>query len=409
MKKCEEIRDNISLYIDNELDEKYVLEFEQHIDDCKSCKKELDEIKAVVDLCLGASEQVDLPEDFSDKLHEKLMWEKEKMTSKNKVLGALGKYAGIFSSAAAILLIAFLVYGVWNNQVKYDVAMEDSTHKGAGYKDAGNNDKKDLKNLGKAMKPEVQSGADSSKPSEDKESRGLKFGASAEGTYDYGTEPSLRNNNGSIYFDKSMTDEDSTKANNYTVGDATQKKDALTDSAKAGTESMAFDIQPTASGDTILAVSATSSDLMQNTGNVTIYSNNTEGLMDEVKALAAGFQVQGEKSVRSNIELTSTSNVVDIKVLSSRYDELIALLVSKYGQNNIVANKMVNEDFTKKLEELNSSLSQLEAKINTAEKDGTSSGGLQEMKNQRDAVKSQIEDYRNASNYIDISFEIRKR
>ncbi len=408
MKTCEEIRDNISLYIDNELDEKSVTEFEQHIDECENCKKELDEIKTVVEACLSTSDEEDLPEGFYDNLHEKLVLEKAKMTGKNKVIRVFGKYAGIFSSAAAVLLIAFLVYGVWNNQGKSGITMKDEAPADLSNNYAGSYGKKDLKELKKALESEVQVGSSSEQPPKAEIDRALgQYGGEGE-LYSFNKEPSKENNNEVTNFGRIIGDKDTANASAYTISQATPAKASDVKTHRAGPDTV-FDLQPTANNDVILPEIAATSVSIQNVGNVTIYSDNADGLAGEVKKLAAGFEEQSEEGMNGSINLTLTSEAVEIKVLASRYDEFIDLLKSKYGQENITADHFKSEDFAKKLEELNSSLSQLEGEITAAEKNGASLDELQEMKAQRDNIVSEIENYRNASKYVNIFLEIREK
>ncbi len=409
MKTCEEIRDNISLYIDNELDEKSVTEFEQHIDECENCKKELDEIKTVVELCLSTSDEENLPEGFCDNLHEKLVFEKEKMTGKNKAIRVFGKYAGIFSSAAAVLLIAFLVYGVWNNQGKYNNTMKDEVSADLSNKYAGSYDKKDLKELKKAVEPEVQVGSSSEQPPKAETGRASVQHDGEGKLYGFDKEPSKENNNEVINFGRSMGDKDIANASAYTLSQATPAKASDIYSDGSVKRSVVSDVQPTPSNDKAIAMTALTSVSIQNVGNVTIYSDNADGLTEEVKKLAAGFEEQSEEGINGSINLTLTSKAVEMKVLASRYDEFISLLKSKYGKENIIADNNKIEDFTNKLEELNSSLSQLDSEINTAEKNRASLDELQRMKTQRDNIISQIESYKDASKYVNISLEIQER
>lgn len=71
MRTCEEVINNISLYIDNELNDKEVEEFEKHISQCDNCTKELEDIKEVV-LRVNNLEEIELPEGFHEELVLKL-------------------------------------------------------------------------------------------------------------------------------------------------------------------------------------------------------------------------------------------------------------------------------------------------------------------------------------------------
>jgi len=105
MRKCNEINELMSLYIDNLLDDSTRAEFEEHINTCASCREELDGLKKVIELCRNVDE-VELPEGFREELHQKLVAEKEKLY-KSKGTNLLGKYIRICSTIAACLLISF--------------------------------------------------------------------------------------------------------------------------------------------------------------------------------------------------------------------------------------------------------------------------------------------------------------
>lgn len=72
MKKCEEIMELISLYIDDDLNETEKHQFEEHINSCIKCREELDLQMEIINLCQDM-EEVELPEDFNRQLNQKLV------------------------------------------------------------------------------------------------------------------------------------------------------------------------------------------------------------------------------------------------------------------------------------------------------------------------------------------------
>jgi hypothetical protein len=107
MKSCHEILKIMSLYIDNELDNETKAQFEEHIKDCGDCCAELDKLKEVVGL-LNSFEEVELPSDFKESLHEKLSEEKNNQKDTRSIWIARKKYLGWASSVAALLIVAFI-------------------------------------------------------------------------------------------------------------------------------------------------------------------------------------------------------------------------------------------------------------------------------------------------------------
>ncbi|WP_157950038.1 anti-sigma factor family protein [Vallitalea okinawensis] len=68
---CNEIRDLISLYIDDELNTTEQIQFEEHIASCEACKYELEMLKEIVGT-LNETEITPLPNDFHEDLMEKI-------------------------------------------------------------------------------------------------------------------------------------------------------------------------------------------------------------------------------------------------------------------------------------------------------------------------------------------------
>jgi anti-sigma factor RsiW len=97
----------MSAYIDNELNEVDKAKFEKHIAQCPKCKEEYELLLDVVSECSNIDE-VELPEDFREELHNKLLLAKE---SKSRGLsGFIGRkkwmvYGGA-TAAAAVLIFA---------------------------------------------------------------------------------------------------------------------------------------------------------------------------------------------------------------------------------------------------------------------------------------------------------------
>lgn len=71
MKNCEEVRELLSFYLDNELHENDRKQIVKHLEDCDACKTELDLLKNVIEV-IGETEEVEMPADFGQKLHERL-------------------------------------------------------------------------------------------------------------------------------------------------------------------------------------------------------------------------------------------------------------------------------------------------------------------------------------------------
>lgn len=131
MINCDKAEGLLSLYIDNELDKDEKEELEKHLEICNSCRNELEELRQVISLVAGMGDE-DLPQDFKDKLHGKLIQEAQAPVA----VSYRRKYLKIFSTIAAGVLIFVLFRDFFNNffvnnlaekksgtSSKYDMAM----------------------------------------------------------------------------------------------------------------------------------------------------------------------------------------------------------------------------------------------------------------------------------------------
>ncbi len=120
---CNDVKDNLSLYIDDELNEDEKKLMDEHLKNCPECSRELEEYKKLIQM-LNELPDEEPPAGYCKRLHEKLMnaklTEKEeseiaKITDAPKKIGNSRfkwvKYAGL----AASLVLILLVYGLNNN------------------------------------------------------------------------------------------------------------------------------------------------------------------------------------------------------------------------------------------------------------------------------------------------------
>ena len=103
---CAQVRENISLYIDDEVDENLKQEIEEHLQNCASCVKEYDELSDVTLLLRGIPDAA-LPERFDGNLREAI--KKEKSIARAKKNRAKG-----WGSLAAVLVIGIFSFTAYN-------------------------------------------------------------------------------------------------------------------------------------------------------------------------------------------------------------------------------------------------------------------------------------------------------
>jgi len=106
---CDEIRELLSLYIDNKLEEEQMIEIERHLLVCDACKKEFEGIVLVINAMKNLPE-VEIPAQFDSGLREELKKAAEssrKTDKKNKRIR--------YSSIAAIFLIGIFSFAMYNS------------------------------------------------------------------------------------------------------------------------------------------------------------------------------------------------------------------------------------------------------------------------------------------------------
>ena len=101
------------------MDERARIEFEEHISICSSCREEMQDIIKVVNM-LRSLPEAELPEDFSEKLHQKLVRVKEEELHGRKWLPAKlftvkNSYLKALSTVAAGALVIFALKGIFFN------------------------------------------------------------------------------------------------------------------------------------------------------------------------------------------------------------------------------------------------------------------------------------------------------
>jgi hypothetical protein len=146
---CNEVRDNLSLYLDDELNKEEKMLMDEHLKNCPECSKELKGYRKVIRL-LNELPDEEPPEGYCRRLHEKLLETKAnadtpvnkgseaskivQITEKRKSRRPVwAKYAGI----AAALVLILLVYNLNNgtssmNNAKMEMAYDTSESPDAG-------------------------------------------------------------------------------------------------------------------------------------------------------------------------------------------------------------------------------------------------------------------------------------
>ena len=106
--KCENIKELMSMYIDNEINEVDKAKFEKHIAQCPQCKEEYEILKNLVLEC-SEIDEVELPQDFIEELHIKLMEAKASKPSKLTQFIRRANWKPAVGAVAAVLILAISI------------------------------------------------------------------------------------------------------------------------------------------------------------------------------------------------------------------------------------------------------------------------------------------------------------
>lgn len=114
--KCENIKELMSMYIDNEINEVDKAKFEKHIAQCPQCKEEYEILKDIVLEC-SEIDEVELPQDFVEELHNKLMVAQANKPSKFTQFIRRSNWKPAVGAVAAVLILAISISSLGGNKL----------------------------------------------------------------------------------------------------------------------------------------------------------------------------------------------------------------------------------------------------------------------------------------------------
>jgi anti-sigma factor RsiW/uncharacterized protein YdcH (DUF465 family) len=363
MKSCSEIRENLSLYIDDELsaDERSMLE--KHIDACAACRRELDEIVRIVGLCRDMQE-VELPENFRDELHKKLVDAAEENTAKSSVLRRIG-YLKIFSSIAAGIVLIFLVNGIY----RYGFFSPTKVNGATG----SMNIKAEQAAKPESAKKGVQSSADMAAT----DGVNIQFGEAV------GAEAGQISGAGLPAADRSAS------SDNRAVQSPTGTSVPADETALNRTASLiVLSDEPAAQVDGIKSIA------VQSGGE-----EHPKAVLKSESMLTMSAAKPGDE-----IELT-------FSIPNKQYDAFTQSLSSSYGQANIQPGALVSEDLTETLKGFITQSNDLDTKIKKLEGSDSAANDdkIKELKTEKDRVQDEIESIRLNADFTIVTVIIKKK
>jgi hypothetical protein len=361
MKNCSEMNEIISLYIENELDSGERRKFEEHIDSCPACKKELDDIKQIKDL-FGSIQEQELPENFKEELHDKLLQVKEQENSRNKIIVLRSRYIKIISSVAAGLLLIFLVRGFYNFNMFAPQKANTST-------------------INMSMAAEAP-----------------KFSGNQKNDYVMSQAP------------------DANIQSNENNAGVTGSAGIMTDKSETGRSSANDDrvgLEPK------LVPALTAETASSNLATLTIKVDDPAVQVEKIKSIVV--ENGGEEIPKNDIttdgvaaiKAVSDSNAINLNFLipNIKYSVFTGLLNSNYGQANIEPGAMVSEDLTAKLNDLITQSNNLDNQIKESEKknDTANQADVDKLKEEKKKTENDIENIRLGTDFTNVTIILKSK
>lgn len=323
---CEKVQDMFSEYLDNQLTEIELANFQKHIENCRKCKEELFLLQNILCNCRQVDEQ-ELPENFRQKLHERLLETKQAQKKKNPPWYMNWKmYSGI---AAGLLIIAVFRTHVFEMALRPEKAyvndiqlnhIEDGNHEDSNLSESIDKSSSPEQNVGdtgsETVKPDNGAETNNDIPKERKINKTEKSKTEQKKKFSDSVEKSQRIQ----------------KTDNGTIADASAEsmsKSAKTEKAEVK-ESMPTEFQSTDTDSiesyslaTAMAdVGEIKAESNQENAEISVHSRSLESNEDSLLMFSAkSFTVSEQPKIAYITKITATKN--DMKPMVEKLKEVV--------------------------------------------------------------------------------------
>lgn len=379
MTTCKIIRDNICAYIDNELNKKQRSDFEKHINNCAECKKDLEEMQKIVELCNDLPQQ-ELPSDFKDELHEKLI-----AVAKRQEINVLTikksrkfRFTKTLASIAAGMLLIFIAGSFYRMGLFTPVKSNESVSESAMQADQQygvNEDGSDISGFAynKNIAANGAGGITERSFSSQK--------AADEGNYE---------------IDRSATIQERMTA----LSGAEQMKILETASNKLSTVTITTD-EPDKLKEEVLALA------LQNSGEIKdseeeFYGGSIQKSTAMMPSNAVSFDGAGKAASKTSMYLI---------IPEIQYEQFMNDINSAFGEANVQKGAFVTEDMTELLNRCIERSNELDNQIKKLQREGGTedSSEIDAMKKEKEMLDMQIEQMRLGSDYVNVTVIINSK
>jgi len=375
MRNCSDFRDNICAYIDNELAAAEKEAFEKHLETCSECRKETEEMRAIIGLCESLPLR-ELPPDFSSELHAKLVAVAKRQDDKVISIRKPGKFKftrTVVSVAASVLII--FIAGIF---YRFGINAPKEMTGGTAYMNEQNAQQN---MIAKAAGQKADAGAGMASAEVQEEAPVLYSGSMAE----------------SVLAPGETTD------SNRSVAPEASREMAIAEIKQR-------DVPETASKNYSTIILLADDPASEETEIRKIALSNSAMIIEEASQ---------EESVDTHLMHTLSSPEdrrgqgaqLNIRIQYSQYDKFVEELKGKYGVADLQVGAFVSEDMTEVLNTNISISNDLGNRIVELRKKGGEANAeeIRKLMNEKEKVDNQIEDLRLGSDEVIVNIYINKK
>ena len=373
MSSCMNVRDNICAYIDNELNVEEKLSFEEHIESCSECRKELREMTRIIGLCTSIPQQ-ELPVEFKTELHEKLLAVADRQTKNN--ISIWKKKGFIFTRTIASIAAGVLLIFLAGNFVKF----------GLGSTKSADNAPQSAEMAMAAGKPETSEDALQDNKSD------ADYGMNSDGAViaeDEAYSLSLSvDNSESVEVDRSAAPEERI---------ASIKKAGLAD-----TETLYNKMS------TVTITSEEPEEMAETIRVLAIGNGGEEGISAILEMKNASLEAPGGIEMQFSEGIETMQPKLQFIFPQSNYDQFITVLNDALGAANVQMGAFVSEDVTQLLNYMIQESEDIDETLqkNEMENGNMDSDEINKLKMHKQVTEDQIEEMRQGSDLVSVTIYI---
>lgn len=398
MTSCMAARENICAYLDNELSLEERRLFEEHVESCDACRRELEEMSEIIGLCTSLP-QKELPDGFRAELHERLLAVADGQKNNVTVIDRTKKlkYVKMITSVAAGLLLIFLT----GSLIKY------------GFFQSGLAGKSENGTAISAMEAPAQPSASTQYGVA--ADNGAAAGAAAKNAVTASAADAAgaaEAAQGIVSFNQPVTAPNGTEADR-----------SVTESDR-GTASVFSALAPV--DDTVNNQVSTITITVDDPGTITekikaLALENNGGLKEPVLLESAKITSDGQpdaagagagagEASATAITGSDAAQSLCYVIPSANYDKFMSSVNGTFGAANVQSGALVTEDLTGTLKDKMKQSDEIDSKIQELQQDSAKNADqIDELKTEKEQVDDQIETIKLDSDFVTVTIYINKK